>query len=45
MIVDQKIIKEDGMVACVAEFKMGLMDLDGRALVAINEHWLQIINT
>ena len=44
MVVDQEIIKEDGTVACYAEFKMGLMDLDDRTLVTINEQWLQIIN-
>lgn len=43
MLLDQKMIKEDGKVASTLTISVGLMDLDGRKLISPTIPWLKAL--
>ena len=43
MILDQKMIREDGKVASTLTLSVGMMDLNARKLIAPNEQWLKAL--
>ncbi len=43
MILDQKMIREDGKVASTLTISVGMMDLSARKLIAPNEQWLKAL--
>lgn len=43
MILDQKMIREDGKVASTLTISVGMMDLEARKLISPNEQWLKAL--
>lgn len=43
MKIEQRILKEDGALASVAEFTVGFMDLEKRKLIEPPKNWLEAI--
>jgi acyl-CoA thioester hydrolase len=43
MILDQKMVREDGKVASTLTISVGMMDLEGRKLIAPTLEWLKAL--